>query len=610
MVELGPQLSRWTHARRRFGLAISILSAILLIWAFLTGVSSVLANRESQVPSVWCVAPGGAGECQSTIGAALAMANPGDTIRVAAGVYTENVVISKTVTLEGGWNPAFSLRDTDAFSVTIRPLDQTQSVVSVLGADPTVDGFVVTGGRAELGSNHGGGMRLVDSNAIIRNNVVISNSAFYLGGGIWVQRGAPTLEDNRIEGNSTLGLGQEGYGGGVQLENAQATLTRNIVISNTIDGTSGFGAGVDVIGGIALFASNFISHNDALGIGYGGGIAVHSAAAYLYGDHIAGNLVDYGGGIYVISGTLSVDAAVLRSNRASRSIPGQGGGVYALDSSVNISNTVIGGNLTANGGGIYNSHSALSLYQTTVISNSAVFDGGGVSSDGQVVLNAVAVISNTAGSDGGGILNAGGGQVFIAYSTLSNNSAMDGGGLYQVGGNTTISSTTVSGNTAGNEGGGVLNLAASPYSGIITVTNATVADNAAALGDGIANLDAVTIRNSIVAGNGDSNCEFGLFSTGYNVEDTSTCGFGQSTDQPNTQPLLEPLGGVGGASLYHALASTSPAIDAGDNAMCPLYDQRGIARPVDGDGDGVAICDIGAVEYEPLFSLYLPLVLK
>ncbi|MCI0394415.1 MAG: hypothetical protein L0332_35025 [Chloroflexi bacterium] len=40
----------------------------------------------------------------------------------------------------------------------------------------------------------------------------------------------------------------------------------------------------------------------------------------------------------------------------------------------------------------------------------------------------------------------------------------------------------------------------------------------------------------------------------------------------------------------------SPAIDIGDPDTCPITDQRGEHRPADGDGDGHAICDIGAFE--------------
>lgn len=52
----------------------------------------------------------------------------------------------------------------------------------------------------------------------------------------------------------------------------------------------------------------------------------------------------------------------------------------------------------------------------------------------------------------------------------------------------------------------------------------------------------------------------------------------------------------GGPVATHALTIGSPAIDAGNNAVCPAADARNVARPYDGDGNGVAVCDIGAVE--------------
>jgi hypothetical protein len=52
----------------------------------------------------------------------------------------------------------------------------------------------------------------------------------------------------------------------------------------------------------------------------------------------------------------------------------------------------------------------------------------------------------------------------------------------------------------------------------------------------------------------------------------------------------------GGRVPTHALLPGSPAIDAGDNARCLLVDARRVARPYDGDGNGAAVCDMGAFE--------------
>ncbi len=99
-------------------------------------------------------------------------------------------------------------------------------------------------------------------------------------------------------------------------------------------------------------------------------------------------------------------------------------------------------------------------------------------------------------------------------------------------------------------------------------------------------------------------CYGTLTSQGYNlIADTRNCTI-TGTTAGNKVGVLAKLGDLannGGPTLTHALLSGSPAIDAGNPAppsstACPTQDQRKVARPRDGNGDGVAQCDIGAVE--------------
>lgn len=59
-------------------------------------------------------------------------------------------------------------------------------------------------------------------------------------------------------------------------------------------------------------------------------------------------------------------------------------------------------------------------------------------------------------------------------------------------------------------------------------------------------------------------------------------------------PLL--AGPLSGTDYGMLPGSGSPAIDAGDNSVCPLVDITGTTRPTDGNGDSNAVCNIGAYE--------------
>jgi hypothetical protein len=151
---------------------------------------------------------------------------------------------------------------------------------------------------------------------------------------------------------------------------------------------------------------------------------------------------------------------------------------------------------------------------------------------------------------------------------------------------------------ADNERGGI-----DQDGGTLTMNHLTIANNTN--GPGIWTSDAVstTLRNSIIAGNTDSDnpqdCQGVLDSGGNNVIGTvSGCTFNfwdgdmLGTTSRLADPLLEPLTDNGGPALTHALGDGSPAIDAGNNTTCAATDQRGTPRP----RTGANPCDSGAYE--------------
>lgn len=73
--------------------------------------------------------------------------------------------------------------------------------------------------------------------------------------------------------------------------------------------------------------------------------------------------------------------------------------------------------------------------------------------------------------------------------------------------------------------------------------------------------------------------------------ENGTCSAALSGD-----PHLGPLADNGSSTQTFALLVGSPTIDAGANIYCPAADQRGVARPQDGNGDSSAVCDIGSYE--------------
>jgi len=284
----------------------------------------------------------------------------------------------------------------------------------------------------------------------------------------------------------------------------------------------------------------------------------------------------------------------------------QGGGIDVYLASVTVEDSVIRGNRAHSGGGALVRAGTLELTRTLVADNQAAAIGGGI-----LLLQDF----YQGGSSS---------EVRVEQSTLTGNSAPQGGGIYVTGGGlVSASNVTLSGNTADADGGAAA-IGPTPFGegqagGTLEFESVTIADNSAALGAAVFLADpelpgfppnvpppfpsTVSFRDTLVDGDCYDPRKVGKYITGGgNLESPgATCRLRDKSDRMGVASLgLAPLADNGGSTPTHLPLPWSPAIDSAPRKSCPApaTDQRGVARPQDGNGDGRAFCDRGAVEVE------------
>ncbi len=320
----------------------------------------------------------------------------------------------------------------------------------------------------------------------------------------------------------------------------------------------------------------------------------------------------------------TIDNALVRLSGVTLSQGGVGGtdgrgGALSIEGTaprVEIAHSVIEQNVVSwRGGGIYadgGPNSSLVIIDSVIRDNEA--GGGGQGGGGGIwakvgffALSRVTVTGTVDGGQGGGLLlSVGEGEIF--QSSIHQNHGGNGAGLKIDKGTVTIGRSTISQNVAANTGGGLAILG-----GDVTLSDVTMTGNQAAVtAGGLWHADGagsqVRLRNTIVAENVSpavNDCEGSITSEGHNLIGTiDGCGLeAQASDltgsdaDPRDPELSGSLALNGGTTENLLPMEGCLVIDAGGG--CDAMDQRGRARPVNGDGRDGAQCDIGAVEWQP-----------
>jgi hypothetical protein len=139
--------------------------------------------------------------------------------------------------------------------------------------------------------------------------------------------------------------------------------------------------------------------------------------------------------------------------------------------------------------------------------------------------------------------------------------------------------------------------------GKLTVLHSTFSGNYATSGGGIrlsTSSGTGTIKNTIAANSTSGGDCYGNPEpeSTNNISTDGTC----ATTFTQVTSVQLALGALTGSPAYFPLNAGSVAIDTGTNTGCPTTDQRGIARPQDGDGHGSAMSDRLSSNARPQFS--------
>jgi hypothetical protein len=432
-------------------LSLGLGLALVCLWVLVGGASLVQAQGPDGY-SVYHVAPACAGvpdPCYTSVQAAVDAADdPDDVIKVAAGIYTgvnvrsrnditstglvtQVVYISKSVAIKGGYTLAFTEPpDPEANLTTLDAQGQGRVLYITGDISSTIEGLRITGGDAgglsgglwygiETGDD-GGGVYIISATVTLGNDRVFGNTAEE-GGGMFLSQADVTLSHNSIFSNTA----STWDGGGLDLWYSDVLLSDNIIAANSA-ADSGGGLGLD--NSDARLRGNSVVSNTA---GVGGGLRSNFGEAILSDNTVSANAAEYDGGLFLqtFSATLvgNIVAFDMATGTTATPNPRSGGGLFLLDGPATLSSNTFIANVADYGGGLYLWDSNAKLEGNTVISNAAELCGGGLHLESSPAsLEGNTIVSNTVRWYGGGLCLSFS-SAELNNNTFTGNSAYSGG---------------------------------------------------------------------------------------------------------------------------------------------------------------------------------------
>ena len=294
----------------------------------------------------------------------------GDTVLVAPGIYFENIdYVGKNITLTS--NFIFSNSDDDIINTIIDGRDSA-SVVTFKGDEDSTAvllGFTIQNGYAESGAgifcgktfngpdpflknlivqnnvatSSGGGVYILNSEAVMSNSLIIGNISESNGGGICYYSNTNSGNDNlksKIE-NCKIKSNTSSKGGGIFIRHTSIVLVNSIISANTSNNSGG--VYVDDCNSVEIFNSDILFNYSG---NSSGGLTITDCDTVLVETtNITNNTTKYlGGGLFLKDCNNAIFNNVLFSKNKCYDYESRGAAVYALFSSFKTINTTFADN--------------------------------------------------------------------------------------------------------------------------------------------------------------------------------------------------------------------------------------------------------------------------
>lgn len=301
-----------TVRRRSPAPATGVASSLLVFCALGAMAGSSRAGVLLRVPTQY-----------PTIAAALAVADPGDTVGVQGGSYSDSFAARDAVLVLGGYSPTFEARDPALYETILSMDGRVMTAGSGISAATVIDGFTFRGGNGQVG-----GLVHIDGGSPTLSHCRFENALGGRGGAVYLQGSASHLDADVFSGCASSEVG-----GALAIFSANNVVVENCEFHDNVSYSSGGAVFLNLSMDVEFVNCMFKDNHSLV---HGGAILAQSSHIDVAGCIFARNSGVVNGGAVGVYSTSSIitNCTFIANTAASGTVYVYAGGRVTVTSSI------------------------------------------------------------------------------------------------------------------------------------------------------------------------------------------------------------------------------------------------------------------------------------